>query len=169
MGKPVTIDSDDVEVLLNAAAAIRHVESALEAVKNDPAMNRIYKSGKIGQALDRCNRARAQAIKEDWSQTPLSDVVLSTFSENLLYLLAMAGPMGKRCETTDTGVLRSEGLVVAGQCNEHVIWGDKTEASDVLPHQRIKITARGIAWLKMHSGDERMRALPSQPKEITHG
>lgn len=70
MGNPVTLDSDDVEVLLNAAAGIRKVEDALQAIRQDPAMLRIYKSGKIGQSLDRVNKARASAIREDYPRPP---------------------------------------------------------------------------------------------------
>jgi hypothetical protein len=155
MGNPVTLDSDDVEVLLNAAAAARKIEDILTAIKQDPAMIRLQVKGVIGDALDRVNKLRGQAIqpKEDRRQPPVGWMPPVEDRERLERLSA-AGPVGMLVgKPSDYETLRLYGLCVMGNVNSYVNWGDKTQAmigpSNTL---RVKITMQGEAWLTALNG-----------------
>lgn len=170
MGKPVTLDSDDVEILLDAAAAIRHVENALEAVRQDPAMIRLHASGKIGAALDRCNRARGEAIKPDEMKLrPPFGWQPDVETYYRLQRMVAAGPAGVLGNPADFAHLRSYGLCVAGQVNIYVVWGDKTPPKpEPLAETRFKITEQGAAWFRTHNLSDEPLALTAAPKEITN-
>lgn len=179
MGNPVTLDSDDVEVLLNAAAGIRKVEDALQAIRQDPAMLRIYKSGKIGQSLDRVNKARASAIREDYPRPP-KDWAPSKEQWQQLTRLSAAGLNGMIVgDLGDYSTLRSFGLVVLGTVNEYVNWGDRTQdmigATTTI---RAKLTEEGRQFIHLWSISHRIgqtpptveeKALPAPVKMIEGG
>ncbi len=155
MGKPVTLDSDDVEVLLNAAAAARKIEDILSVVNRDPTMIRPQAKGVIGDALDRINRQRALAIRsQDDIARPPQDWNPGTEERATLNRLMAAGPQGLAShEVANFNTLRSYGLVVAGQVNEAVNWGDKTQSVQAQGFQRFKLTEAGVAWIKEHAHD----------------
>lgn len=149
MGKPVTVDSDDLEVLLVASAATREIEKMMRTFANDPAATRVQ--GKIMETHARLNKQRGEAIRETDNPAP------KRFSESILRCLRMlattANPMGITYDqgwTDEIGTLRAYELVVMGQCNELVVWGDKTESAEALPRQRARITQKGLDWLKEH-------------------
>ena len=155
MGNPVTVDSDDVEVLLNAAAAARKIEDILTAVKQDPAMIRLQVKGVIGDAMDRVNKLRGQAIQpKDQRLQPPKGWTPTAEERERLGRLSAAGPIGVIVDTpSDYETLRSYGLCVMGNVNSYVNWGDKTQAmigpSNTL---RAKITMQGEAWLTALNG-----------------
>lgn len=155
MGKPVTLDSDDVEILLNAAAASRKIEDLITAVRQDPAMIRLQAKGVIGEALDRCNKLRALAIqpKEARLAPPTGWIPLVEDLERLDRLSA-AGPQGvATSEPSKYLTLQSYGLVIAGNVNSYVNWGDKTQTMiGAGPQMRFKITMQGEAWLTALDG-----------------
>jgi hypothetical protein len=169
MGVSVTVDSDDIEILLNAAAAIRHIEDALNAVRQDPAMVRIYKSGKIGEALDRVNRARGDAIKPAHMRAEPPAGWSPTQEEyERLYRLAIAGPRGlATSEVAAYTVLRTYGLCMAGQVNVYVSWADKTQEM-IGPDgtQRFRITPLGQEAVKKFA--RKAPALTPRSQEISH-
>jgi hypothetical protein len=155
MGKPVTLDSDDVEVLLNAAAASRKIEDILAGIRQDPAIIRLQAKGIIGDALDRCNKLRALAIqpKEARAAPPIGWI--PHVEERVrLERLSAAGPMGIASdEPSHYDLLRSYGLCIAGNVNSYVNWGDKTQAMIGAGNQmRFKITMQGEAWLTALNG-----------------
>lgn len=152
MGKPVTIDSDDVEALLNAAVFGREAERMLKTLKSDPAMMRLEAKGSIESAMQRVNRARADAIRPEELKLPaLREIVLTEYDRNALKLLRTPDPMG--VQTTDPesfGLLCRLGLAVRGQCNEVVRWSDGSDpAAQSLPYHRVRITDRGRQWLEL--------------------
>ncbi len=161
MGKPVTIDSDDVEVLLNAAAGIRKVEDALRAIRQDPAMIRIYKSGKIGESLDRVNKARARAIREDYPRPP-DNWVPTEKQMTQIARLSAAGPNGLVIDAiSDYSTLRSYGLVVIGTVNEYVNWGDRTQDMiGATTATRAKMSDEGKRFLHLWSISHRIGQTP---------
>lgn len=148
MGKPVTVDSDDIEVLLHAAYVGREVEKILSVIKNDPAMIRLQAKGKIAEAMDRVSNLRARAIREDPSGVP-ADWVPSGEQLSTLKRLSAAGPLGLSSDEVQSyATLRRYGLVVAGQVNEVVSWGDKTQSAQACGFQRFKLTDTGAAWVR---------------------
>lgn len=61
MGKPVILDSDDVEFLLYAAGAMKHIEMALYAAKTDFQYN--LAKPRVAEVVDRANHARLSALR----------------------------------------------------------------------------------------------------------
>jgi hypothetical protein len=150
MGNPVTLDSDDVEVLLNAAAAARKIEDILAAIRQDPAMIRLQAKGAIGDALDRVNKLRGQAIRDPDTQLrpPIGWLPTVEQLETLDRLYAAGGSGIPSSEIDSYERLRACGLVVAGQVNEYIIWGDKTSHARALGFQRFKLTELGVSYMK---------------------
>lgn len=164
MGVPVSVDSDDLEILLHAAAVPRKIEELVRSFADDPAVLRLKSTGKIGEALDRVNRQRAHAMRGMQVPDALPD-------EHVTYLfwLSGAGPLGYDLGGTDKNMARSlatYGLVALGQENTVVNWGDKTQTAQANPNQRIKITADGRAWLDRNG--VRPRLPPQQPPKLEH-
>ena len=148
MGNPVTLDSDDVEVLLNAVGAAKEIERILKAVKQDPAMIRLEAKGVIDAALDRVNRARGLAIREAPAEPPRGWKPTDEQAKTLDRLWA-AGESGvASSEVESYATLRQHGLVVAGQVNEYITWGDRTVATRSLGFQRFKLTEVGVEYMR---------------------
>lgn len=62
MGKPVILDSDDVEFLLYSAGAMKHIEMALYAAKTDFQYN--LAKPRVAEVVDRANHAWLVALHD---------------------------------------------------------------------------------------------------------
>lgn len=151
MGKPVLCDSDDLEALLNAAVFGREAERMLKTLKGDPAMMRVQ--GTVEGAMQRINRARAEAIKpEELKLPPVAEVRLPPDDKERLKELDAAGPLGIKTDNAGAAAnLFLAGLAARAQCNEHIRWGDGSDPQvQLLMWQRVRITDRGRQWLELH-------------------
>lgn len=151
MGKPVTVDSDDLEVLLLASAGARKIEDIIASVKDDPAVMRT--KGRIGEVSDRINRLRAEAIKDPLDRDPSYDEPPTSMEVKQLKSLAAAGGRAIVADATDWTSLRMKALVVMGHAHELTDWGDKTRDAVADDRLRVKLTTRGYAWANENGYD----------------
>lgn len=172
MGKPVTLDSDDVECLLLASAISKEIEARFRSLEDDPQVMRM--NGKIGEAFARINRARDDAIR---IEEPFDPAVMSKKDWEILRFLengsqrelgtAWNPPLFPEeihdipdkhdafiVTQHDLQNLRRFRLVVTGELIATTIikWGDKTEdrTIDAMGKQFVKITPRGQSALQQH-------------------
>jgi hypothetical protein len=172
MGKPVILDSDDVECLLLASAISKEIEARFRSLRDDPQVMRL--NNKVGDAFSRINRARGDAIR---IEEPFDSVLMSKKDWEILRFLEDGNP--KELGTAwnpplftdevhstptqhdyfivtqyDLDKLRRFRLVIVGELIATTIikWGDKTEDStiDAMGKQFVKIAPRGQATLQQH-------------------
>lgn len=149
MGKPVTVDSDDLEVLLNASVAGREIEKIIKAVRADPAQIRLEAKGEIEQSMSRVSRARADAIRHPGDRSPDYGKPPEGQAENShmawLFFETCNEP-GIVVDVRSWDGLRAKGLVVMGNATEHIKWGDGDQQA--IPHARlrVKLTTIGRQW-----------------------
>jgi hypothetical protein len=152
MGKPVTVDSDDLECLLQASVAAVQIESILKTLRQDPALIRMEAKGQIAAAHSRINRARADAIKPEELRLPEITSVRLTIEERdqLEHLARWPTASGVKVLKPDKfGTLFMAGFAERGQANEYATFnGDKV--IEPMEYQRVRITPRGRQWLELH-------------------
>lgn len=152
MGIPVTVDSDDLEMLLFATGAIKAMEAALVAAKRDPLAERA--KPRIAAAHDALNAAMLRARrKEQFPQrfrdaTPLEIAELKDFAD-IIASRADAQYLGMSIGALDTSHgrmtrLAELGFVELGAARSSTIWGggDITTKDDPLI-RRVRLTQRG--------------------------
>lgn len=146
MGKPVTVDSDDLEVLLAASVGMRKIEEEIKAIANDPVTLRLAARGRIEEAHARVNRARAEAVKDPrdrnplWGQDPTNNASIK--------LLKRLWEIGEA--TTDDvrawDDLRERGFVVMGNGTLLIKWGDGGQEVHPESRLRVRLTSIGVQW-----------------------
>lgn len=144
MGKPVTLDSDDVEALLLAAELSAAIEQKFLSVRQDPAFQRL--AGRMRDAADRARRLRGDAIR---IEEPFNRANLT--AKMIAYMWALDPginpnwePPGIDPETSvERNYLLRHNLVVMGQIFRVVKWGDKTVHEQPYDTLAIKLTKRG--------------------------
>jgi len=141
----VTLDSDDIEVLLNAAAATAKIESLLSASRNDPAIIRLQAKGQIEVTLDRVNRKRAQAIRNIEDQNPHYGQIPDNDQDKERMRMLYHAPAGYVLTRFPEAYadLRARGLVVAGQISTILRWGDGTQDAEPSEDQAVRLTDLG--------------------------
>lgn len=140
MGKPVTLDSDDVECLLVASALARETEARFRAMEDDPQFMRT--NGKINEAFARINRTRGDSIR---IEEPFDPEVLGSDDWNLLKKLLEVDRQ-RILSVGSWETLRRFRLVVMGVETITIRWGDKKESVTVDESQGmmyVKLTERG--------------------------
>ena len=166
MGKPVTIDSDDLETLLYSAGAMTHIEQALYAAKHDFQ----YRSAmpKIASAIERTNHERLKALAyerpvtsadlwpgdagrlrkifADDPQLPIMSVVVMRSAPGEIPITALTRP-------------RELGLVEIGTVLDGIHWADKT---DIVPAKD------GRYALRLSSQGRRILATIITDRETQH-
>lgn len=157
MGKPVTLDSDDVEAMLLAAEYMGKVEGMLRARRDDSQYLRM--SGTIRESIDRSRKAWGDAIRTNddpiFDEPPTESerealrkiylkgewFKLNNFDKNDIDDLAAQQAMLPALDT-----LRRKRMVLAGQVNTIVRWGDKTTSATAEAHQVYRLTERGLKY-----------------------
>lgn len=136
MGKPVTIDSDDLETLLYSAGAMKHIEQALYAAKHDFLYD--LAKPKIAGVADRVNHER---LKAPAYERPVVAADLQPADQELIRHLfrdeegGLSTPMirvgpGDDMVVEDLHNLREFGLVEMGVIIAGVRWAANTDLSD---------------------------------------
>lgn len=149
MGEPVTIDSDDIEALIYATAAIKGIENALEANRTDP-FGQLAK-GRFHAAHDRICNAWREALRKP--QFPDRFAAATATEVDQLYRLWNEGagkmmgaeviirsPRWSECRS-----LQLNGFVELGVRREMVAWamsGDVSNLDDPKCN-RVRLTPRG--------------------------
>jgi len=148
MGKPVTIDSDDLEMLLAAVALPVQIEQLFQAREEDVQFN--WKKGRHEQAFDRCRRAWGAAIRV--IDDPIYNEPLSNEESAILFGLLNEGkssPFGHVAPTVkNTQTLIRKGMLVAGTVHSLIKWGDKTDEINPSGIMVWKVTHRGVVTLQ---------------------
>ncbi len=149
MGTPVTVDSDDLEALMNSAEFGAQVEALAIACQQDAALNRIRP--RMRTAADRIRRARADAIRPH--DDPMEDVPPTVIEKQSLLWLC-DGPQIVDPKADSISNLVRKKLIVLGNGAMH--WGDKTVEMD------------GSIWAKLTAKGEKLVPRPAQ-EAIGHG
>lgn len=143
MGIPVTVDSDDLEILLFATAAIKGVEYALKAQKNDPLYEQ--EKPKLTAAHDRMANLWRGAVR----QAAAPDVRDAT-DEEITRMLELATRHGGKRELLSGEdprswrEMQSCGWVELGAEINNVSWGASGEITQGRPStQWIRLKMRG--------------------------
>lgn len=159
MGTPVTVDDDDLECLLLASAAAQMIEMQITSFKQDPAFRR--QAQKIESAFTRINRARGDAIRveEPFDYKNLTDSDKETLT--FLYGVKFAHPSDDKLTFE---FLRRHGLIMAGQVNQVVTWGDKTQEEYNPPSQLVKITEKGRNLINEIDSAKRLTETKTPPE-----
>lgn len=156
MGVPVTVDSDDLQTLLFATAAIKSVEVALKAQKNDPFAE---------QALPRYTEASdnlAKAWRDATRRRDMPQLFRDPTPHELSVLRSIFfddspdPDMADRLKRTSIVWLShhprslvSLGLVELGNERYQIIWGDgRVSAAPFPPKVFARLTWRGIEVLR---------------------
>jgi hypothetical protein len=148
MGVPVTVDSDDLEALLYATAAIRGIENALASAQRDP-MFEIAKP-RFSAAFDAVANAMRGAIRS----ATMPNIMRDPEGEDLQVLLHLA----RACAVAGVTVLSKPhmfrhlvgmGVVEIGPHDERVVFA--SGSGDIWhrrsPDQRIRVTQRGFDFI----------------------
>lgn len=145
MGNLITLDSDDVECLLLAAAIPKEIEARILSVGRDPTMMR--RQGDIEAAFNRINVARSQAGREsrdpeynDPLTANMAAVMQAFRGSSVIHGLSPTDPI-------ISGLVRRR-MIVAGTQEVFVKWGDKTVTVHSEPVILHRITDRGMRWLQ---------------------
>lgn len=145
MGKPVTVDSDDLEKILMSTGMIKTIEQVIKQSKGDPF---VCKDATVLQdAHDNVSKAWRNSIREICH--PQQDDPLSALAYALLCEL-----QGKICHI-DPAVMKDEKsgfpelfvklMIEYGTCYQIVYWGGsgKQERIDSLGRTMVRLTPRG--------------------------
>lgn len=134
MGKPVTIDSDDLETLLYSAGSMTHIEQALYAAKHDFQ----YRSAmpKIAAAMERANHERLKALAYE-KPVQASDLwpgdaetlrkVFASDPEMPIFPIVIMHSRPEEATINELARLRELGLVEMGTVLDGIHWADKTD------------------------------------------
>jgi hypothetical protein len=153
MGKPVILDSDDVECLLLASALSKEIEARVRSLQHDPQVMRL--NNKIGDAFSRINRARGDAIRIEEPFDPNRDLTHGDW----LLLEKLHDQNRIRVDNINAySNLRRFRLVVMGHEVTTIKWGDKTDGALVDESQ-------GVMYVKL---TDKGRALVNSRKAITN-
>lgn len=152
----VTVDADDLEALVFAAAAIKPIEAALSAHNRDP-----FVQQHVGNtaALERLAAAARQAKRADADTVVRWDEPLTKVELKLLRRYAEDGiteitakekspSAGAAMSTVDQ--LMCKGCVQIGTVVTGVIWSGASQVSDVVSSAsfKVRVTARGHEKLR---------------------
>lgn len=147
MGKPVTLDSDDVLALLVAAEALGKVEDHIKARKDDVQVDSIGGVEGMRERLKTVNRAWNDAITE---REPLEGPTPQEV-DALYYFSGSMGPLADDQPAPDIDMisrLRKKRLLVAGTVHRLIKWGDKSQTQTEVPGElAYKVTPRGMNFL----------------------
>lgn len=163
MGKPVTVDSDDLEALLFATAAIKKIEEALRSVKDDP-MVKLQKVS-LRDAHDRLATSwrNGTRVNED----PIYDAPLRLAEVKVLQTLVRQPALPQNSvDPTLLSDLRRKMMVEMGTLYKisAAKWGNKQEEDRKVMNEQLvlRITQRGrdaIAGLSLELGHSEMNLI----------
>lgn len=141
MSKPVPIDSDDLETLLLAAETTAKIQSLVDAVRQDVVFERCRHDFRA--ATDRVRKARANAIREN--PDPIYDQPVTESECAMLTKIDESPNARMEVDATDGTILtlRRKRMVVLGQPNLIVRWGDGTQEAVPGSRQLVRLTERG--------------------------
>lgn len=150
MGKPVTVDSDDLEAVLFTTAAIKSIEAVLSQRRDDVQVKQA--APQLAAAHDRIATAwrRATRVQQD----PLWDVPLTQAEVILLARIRDEGPVWEG-PLQSLRTVRQKGMVEVGDLVEVRRWGD-------IPHET---TVLGVIARLTARGMDALAALPAPPKQ----
>lgn len=145
MGVPVTIDSDDLSVLLHGVAAIKNVEIALRQRDNDHDF--ALAKPKITEAVERVENAWRGALRKETMPQVYRDPEGDDFTV-LLHLARAGADFVGGIPVFGPEVFRKfvgMGLVEIGVHDQRVVFSSGSGAvwSNRSPDQRLRLTARG--------------------------
>lgn len=154
MGVPVTVDSDDLQALLFTNAAIKSIEHALKAQKEDPLFEQA--APRFTAASDNIARAWRDATRRrdmpelfrNPTQAELRDLSDAFLDEHEIGLL---GRYKSKVEWNPlhSRELVSMGLVELGNSRERIIWADgQTTHGPNPPRVFARLTQRGVDALR---------------------
>jgi len=144
MGKPVTIDSDDMEAILVAAEYAGKIEDMIRGKREDAQVLRT--GGRLRQAVDTARRAWGAAIRvvdDDpiYNEPP---PLREAFFLRLLFNAGVAVTFNP--DNPDIQALRRKRMVVAGHVVTITQWGDGTAEKRPHEDQVFRLTERGRKW-----------------------
>lgn len=144
MGKPVTVDSDDLEALLLAAELGARIQTEVGAITQDVRYRQ--RQPDMRESITRCNRAFGEATKvrdNPYECEPPDYIEIRQMHEIANY----DGGVVRVPDIRPYETLRLKGYAVAGSGGIVVRWGDKTTTAFADNHQFIRLTEKGLTWL----------------------
>lgn len=148
MGKPVIIDSDDVETLLYAAGALKPVEHALYNAKTD--FQYEMAKPKLSGAVDRVNHLWLKALAEEPVEIKPSvltederDVLDKMFEFGPVYVLSASSVIEQRMLRR----FRDLRLIEGGTVWHGFRWPSGFDINEVRGEQAYRLTTTGRKFL----------------------
>lgn len=161
MGKPITVDSDDLEALLFSTGAIKALEAALVQAKDDPLVEQA--KPRLTAAHDRLAADCRRGLRESGypgSRDVLDEPIGKADAQVLFRFWRL--PMGAYAASLADGLipvlygdkdvprprgydgLHQRGMLEFGAIFEIILWGDSQERSRIdKPIQAVRLTEQG--------------------------